>query len=146
LGLFLGLQVGPIAALEFNWITNWTEEGVFWAVLERNQVLGATHSLKQMTFSGDLKLRLPTGTAARPFFLVGGGYALVGADLPGLGDTQLASGPTFQAGGGLDVWLSPWFTIGSQVYYRGLYLTGDMTGDEVDYGTTEFDVNLALHF
>jgi hypothetical protein len=145
---FAGVKLGPWTALEFNWTTTWHDEAL---ELGGGQAT-FLDDLYLMTFTGDLKIHFPTPSVTDPYFLVGGGYALLGADYRAGFDADeiFAEGPTFEIGGGINVFLMPRLSVGGQIYYRGIYF------DEPDYDAlfprhdnyvsgVIFDVDLTVH-
>jgi hypothetical protein len=149
-GLFAGIRLAPLTALEFNWTTTWHKERLNDSLEER-----AVDKFYLMSFTGDLKLYLPTRHAAEPFFFLGGGYSFLGLDTANGNafdlDHVFAKGPTWQAGIGFDAWLSRFLTIGGKVYYQGIYLDEpDMNGfiatDDNLATMIGLDASLALHF
>jgi hypothetical protein len=73
----------------------------------------------------------------------------------GLGLYALASenfgldsvGTGFQLGGGLDFYLSPWFTIGARLLYHGISMGPPEGGqDDLFISAAALEGNLALHF
>jgi hypothetical protein len=147
-GLFGGVRLGRWVSLELNW--TYTAHDESWEG-------GYSPDLLQIqTITGDFKLHIPTRGRIEPFVQAGAGFGFMGVN----GDYYhegyiFQSGPTFSLGGGLDLWLGPWFTLGGRVLYRGIYFGESY--DVVHQGSTRraaenfingvtVDVNLAFHF
>lgn len=147
-GLFVGGRLSPYFSLEGNWLMTWHNNTY--------QELGGTtvvdlDALYLMGFTVDGKIHIPTRGPIEPFFQAGVGWSFVGATYStGSGDSVFASGPMFEAGAGLDLWLGPWFSVGGRVLYRGYYF-GEPSVDRGDtfanfVNGIGIDGNATFHF
>jgi hypothetical protein len=118
-GLFGGVRLSPFVGLELNW--TFTAHDEAWEA-EPGVTVVDLDALQIQTLTGDFKLHIPTRGIVEPFFQAGIGFAFFGVT-GDYGDASyiLSSGPAFNLGGGLDIWLGPWFTLGGRVLYRGMY-------------------------
>lgn len=147
-GLFGGVRLGPFFSLELNWNITWHQAaedywGTYWSAFHLQ------------TVELDGKIHIPTRGLVEPYFQVGIGFAFLGASWEdrwsGVGaDYIFASGVDFNVGGGLDVWLSPFLTVGGRVLYKGMRF-GESAIQATRYGANfasaiNVDVNLAIHF
>jgi hypothetical protein len=85
----------------------------------------------------DAKL-YPWHTSVQPYLDIGAGAYILGDALG-----PFAAGPGYQLGGGIDFWLSPWFSLGVKAVYRGTLLLNYDTFGQNYYlgavaGTAEF--------
>jgi hypothetical protein len=55
----------------------------------------------------------------QPYVTVGGGAYLLGDRF-----TEIAAGPGWEIGGGVDLWIGPYFSFGLKAQYRGVGLIG----------------------
>lgn len=107
--LFLGVRFARFFAIEATWQPTFHNNEV--------DIFGrpvGTISLEAIT--GDLKF-YPARGRVQPYLMAG-----VGAYLLGDNFSVFAEGPGYQLGGGIDFWLSPWFSLGLKVQYRGIEL------------------------
>ena len=150
-GLFGGLRFGPYFSLELNWTITYHN-----VAEDYDTYYGDYFSAFHLqTFTVDGKLHIPTRGMVEPFFQAGIGATWMGVtwdDAYSEGDYIFASGPTFSLGGGIDVWVSPFFTIGGRALYRGMRF-GEPTYDsqgESKYATfvngVSVDIFGTLHF
>ncbi|MCC6746571.1 MAG: hypothetical protein IT371_02870 [Deltaproteobacteria bacterium] len=119
-GLHGGIRLGPFVALELNWGMTFHNETFH----EPGWTVTYLDSLYLMSITADVKVFIPTRGPVEPFFQAGVGFAYLGPNYSsyyGGSGTVFASGPTFDAGGGVEVWLGPWFSLGGRLLYRGFY-------------------------
>ncbi len=89
--------------------------------------LGSFSNYQVWTLDGEVGLRVPLGVV-EPYFTVSGGYASLGAfsaaNLGGVsaGDVSV-TGYDIRGGGGLDIYITHWFSIGASVTGEVLELT-----------------------
>ena len=155
-GLYGGVRLGPFVSLEANWNITFHDES--WrAVTPGGTVIEDRYldSIYLMTLTADAKIHIPTRGPVEPFFQGGIGFAFIGAtyaDPDYDGDTIFAKGPAFNLGGGLDIWLGPWLSVGGRLLYRGPYFTqDDFTGQAIKAESNyvngvDIDVFLTFHF
>lgn len=122
-GLGLGMRTGRWLSIEGNWTFTVHDESfdagdyTFWEI--------NSHQIQTVTL--DLKLHIPTWGRVEPFFQVGGGWAFFGMSgwdpyYEEFNHPYLyASGPTFNVGGGGEIWFGPHFSMGAKLLYRGMY-------------------------
>jgi hypothetical protein len=147
-GLFGGVRLGPFFSLELNYNITWHQtESDYWG-----QVWSA-FTLQTVELNG--KIHIPTRGLVEPFFQVGVGGAFLGASWSNCSycaneDWLLASGVMFNVGGGLDFWLSPWFTVGGRLLYKGMRFGSANfggSGINANYASiVNLDINIAIHF
>jgi hypothetical protein len=125
-GLFGGLRLGPFVGLELNW--------TFTAHDEAFEDGYSLDLIQIQTVTADFKLHIPTRGRVEPYIQAGAGFAFMGVTGDYVADYIFASGPAFNVGGGLDFYLSPFFSIGGRLLYRGMYYTD--TEYEWDYAGT----------
>lgn len=148
-GLFGGIRLGPFFSLELNWGITYHDDDF---------TAGTLDSLYMMTFTLDGKIHIPTRGPLEPFFQAGIGFAYLGVSYGAnclncdTADSVFAKGPAFNVGGGVDFWLSPFFSLGGRLLYRGLYFTktaysanGAALGANFVNGVS-IDVNIQFHF
>ena len=152
-GLFGGVRLGPMVALEVNWTMTVHDEsyseGPYTLVTE----IGAIHV---QTVTADFKLHIPSRGPIEPYFQIGGGYAMMGFMEYEYPSAFFATGPTFEIGGGLDFWLSPFVSVGGHLLYRGMYFSAAAHGINTSNGLVvadsnflnalSLDINATLHF
>ena len=145
-GVFGGIRLGPFVSLEVNWNISFHGDALSQRYLD---------SLYLMTITADAKIHIPTYGPVEPFFQAGVGFAYLGASYYDCAacDTNLAKGPAFNVGGGMDFWLGPWFSIGGRILYKGLYFSEDAFGRTLPGGSKSnfvnginLDVNGTFHF
>jgi hypothetical protein len=153
-GLYGGVRLGPFFSLEGNWTFTVHDEswgcpagsldcpGGSWTDINALQVQTATVNAK---------VHIPTRGMLEPFFQGGVGWAFLGVTGNQWQSGYLyKNGPTFNLGGGLDLWLGPFFTLGAKLLYEGLYFTSSETGlakTEANFvSAIRFDLNLGIHF
>lgn len=152
-GLFGGVRLGPFVALELNW--TFTAHDETWED-GTGYVYTDIDFLQIQTLTADFKLHIPTRGRIEPFIQAGAGFAFFGVTGDWAEDGYIYnSGPTFSLGGGLDLWLGPWFSIGGRVLYRGMYFGNDdpyKTSRGTIYRKENYisglsiDVNAQIHF
>lgn len=163
-GLFGGVRLGPFFALELNW--NFTYHNVlddYYDYWGGNQYWSAFH-LQTIELNG--KIHIPTRGAIEPYIQLGVGFAFLGVswddrytDYWGTtygqsGDYVFASGVAFNVGGGLDVWLSPFVSLGGRVLYKGIRfgeekfaMTSSSKSKAANFANAvNVDLNVTLHF
>src|SRR5262249_22166129 len=79
--------------------------------------MGSFSDYQVWTLDAEVGLRVPCGSV-EPYFVLGGGYASMGAfdakDLGGVSASNVSvSGYNVRAGGGVDVYVTPVFSIGA---------------------------------
>jgi hypothetical protein len=125
IGMFFGWRFGEMLALEANWTFRLHDEA--WKAHHDADIeLG---SLYITTFTLDAKLHLPASLwgIMQPYVQAGAGLALAGAIQldDRLGRSQgglFAKGIAFNAGVGLDIWVSQHVSFGGRLLYRGVAL------------------------
>lgn len=90
------------------------------------------------------RLRIPLNSRVQPYFQ--GGLAIAWSGRQGY--QADATGFGFELGGGLDIWLNNWFSVGPRVLYRGVRMSdyGTYTGGDTFLNLLSAEANLALHF
>jgi hypothetical protein len=156
-GIFGGVRLGPFFSLELNWNITYHNVQEDWGYYS------AFH-LQVIELNG--KIHIPTQSIVEPYVQLGIGFAFLGASWDDSycgyhtcyvdsGDYIFAKGFDFNIGGGLDIWLSPFMSLGGRVLYKGMRF-GEPTYSTKS-GTTStkyanfasainFDLNVALHF
>ena len=132
--LFLGVRFARFFALEAAWQPTFhnNEYDIF------GRPVG-TIGLEAIT--GDFKF-YPARGPVQPYFSIGVGGYLLGDNF-----SVFAEGPGYQIGGGVDFWVSPWFSIGLKVQYRGIELIDyDPRNDNTYLSLLTFGVDLTGHF
>jgi outer membrane protein with beta-barrel domain len=132
--LFAGVRVHRSVALEFAWQPTFhnNETDIFGRPID---MVG----LEALT--ADVKV-YPLHRRVQPYFIGGGGAYLLGDSLH-----VFATGPGFQVGGGLDVWLNRYITLGGKVQYRGVELLDyDRYGDNTYLSLLTVGGDVAGHF
>jgi hypothetical protein len=148
-GLFGGVRLGPFFAIELNYNITWHQ-----AVSDAWNTYWSAFTLQTVELNG--KIHIPTRGLVEPYFQIGVGGAFLGVSYDdrwaGYNDSWLlSSGIMFNVGGGLDFWLSPWFTVGGRVLYKGIRFGsatfGGSYGLDANYASIiNLDVNIAIHF
>jgi hypothetical protein len=137
--VFLGVRIAPMFALEFGYAQTGHN-----AVTDGYGNLVDYLALHALT--ADAKLIFPNRSNVRPYVQGGVGYYAL---TQGYGDPT--SGGGFQLGGGVDIWLNPWWSLGGRILYHGIKFT-DIGGDYRIPGNKPFlsyaslDLNIQLHF
>jgi hypothetical protein len=133
LGRFFGIEIGYDASFH-NPVTTCTAA---YAWCDANYLLLETLHL-------DAKLHLPTGTRVMPY-LQGG---LVASWIGRTDSLTDATGGGFEAGGGIDFWLSRHGTFGIQALYRGLAMSdyATYTGTGTYLSLVTVGGNFTAHF
>jgi hypothetical protein len=97
--------------------------------------------------TADLKIFFPNQSNVRPFVQGGLGYYGLGYVVEGgSADQSLTSGGGFQLGGGLDIWLNPFWSLGGRLLYHGIYLSGAPGDKQPFLSTMSLEANLQIHF
>jgi hypothetical protein len=138
--VFLGVRLNPTIALEFG-VGETLHNGV-------QDALGFVNYLYLTSVTGDLKLFFPNPSNVRPYVQGGLGFYGLGyswGDEAVMVDQTFTSGVGFQLGGGLDIWLNPWWSLGGRLLYHGIYFT-DVGGNKPFLSTVSLEANLQLHF
>jgi hypothetical protein len=156
-GLFGGFRFGPFFSLEANWNVTYHNiyDQTYWTDDYWGYQAWSFFWLQEVTI--DAKVHIPTYGPVEPFFQAGVGLAFVGvgwdSNYGDSGDVLFASGPAFNLGGGLDFWLSPFFSMGGRVLYRGMRFgepTYDAKSGKSKYANfvnaVSLDVNATMHF
>jgi hypothetical protein len=121
IGVSGGVRLNRLVSLGLSWTGTWHGAGLDQGAGRPTLI---DHSYL-MTFIGDARVHIPTPGIADPYVQAGLGYALLGAAYrggTGLSDGTFSGGPAYEAGVGIDVWLSESFSVGGKVLYRGIYL------------------------
>ncbi len=146
-GLYGGFRLGPFLSLEANWNISFHDDAI--------SAQSPFESLYLMTLTADAKIHIPTYGPVEPFIQGGIGFAYLGAMYEGTYDTydqNLATGPAFRLGGGLDFWLGPFFSFGGRLLYQGLYFSEDSYGSKSNAAKSNFvngvslDATATFHF
>jgi hypothetical protein len=148
-GLFGGVRLGPFFSLELNWnITYHNVAEDYWG-----DVWSAFH-LQTIEVNG--KIHIPTRGMIEPYVQLGVGGAFIGVSWDDRwaydqGDYLLTKGFTFNIGGGLDFWLSPFVSLGGRILYKGMrfgepYRIQGKTTYANYASAINADLNVALHF
>ena len=149
-GIFGGVRFNPWLAIELNWNATYHDER-FDAGSSTVIVLD---SIYLMSITADAKIHIPTWGPIEPFIQAGIGFAYIGAnydDCIGC-DSIFASGPAFNLGGGVDIWLGPHISVGGRMLYKGLYFNEDEFGRRSDLSESNYvnginiDAFLSYHF
>lgn len=106
--IHLGARLDRAFALELGW------QPTFHGDADAFQQRVGRVAMQAVTL--DAKL-YPWHSSVQPYLDLGTGAYLIG---DGLG--LFAAGPGYQVGGGIDFWLSPWFSLGVKALYRGAVL------------------------
>jgi hypothetical protein len=141
--LWGGVRLGPVLALELNYTGSFHNPALACASGFYVDICDSSYLVVDM-LSVDAKVHLPTHTIFDPYLQGGLMLGWIGRE----GFSSDSTGGGFDLGGGFDIWLSPWWTMGTRLLYRGLSLS-----DYASYtGTSEYvsmltgEVNLAIHF
>jgi hypothetical protein len=136
--LFLGIRLHPYFALEFAYAqTAHNPVQDYWG----NTIdYLALHAL-----TADGKIIFPNRSNVRPYIQVGLGYYILTQNY-----NDAVSGGGLQLGGGVDIWLNPWWSLGGRVLYHGIKFAdvgyaGSVTGKPF-LSTASLDLNLQVHF
>jgi len=146
-GLFGGVRLGPFFSLELNWnITyhNAASDYAYWSAFH----------LQTAELNG--KIHIPTRGMVEPFIQAGVGWAFLGVSWDDRwamdsGGYVFANGFTFNVGGGLDFWLSPFVSLGGRVLYKGMRFGDPNWKGSSTYYTNyasgiNVDLNVQIHF
>ena len=92
----------------------------------------------------DAKIIFPNRSNVRPYVQAGVGYYILTHEYQ-----DAVSGGGIQLGGGIDIWLNPWWSLGGRVLYHGIKFaelgSGTTTGKPF-LSTASLDLNLQVHF
>ena len=140
--VFLGVRIVPMFALEFSYAQT-GHTPVSYGGYDYVDYL-TLHAL-----TADAKLIFPNRYNVRPYLIAGLGYYALTQ-----GYADATSGGGFQLGGGLDIWLNPWWSFGGRLLYHGVkfseiggayYDTTNVANKPfLSYMSVEF--NVQLHF
>jgi hypothetical protein len=124
--LFGGLDLGRYFAVEFGYAAS------FHSTRPTNcTVVGCAPNNASLSFiSLDIRLRLPTGTRFVPFVQASGFGTVLGRDavfFDRFNDAffqghQYSWGGGAGAGGGFDLWITPWGSLGARAIYRASFV------------------------
>jgi opacity protein-like surface antigen len=136
--LLLGVRIIPYLGLEFAYtqtVHNPVQDSAWQSVSYL-----ALHAL-----TADLKLIFPNRSNVRPYLQAGLGYYFLTKDYQ-----DAVSGGGFQLGGGVDIWLNPWWSLGARVLYHGIKfdnvgIPGAATSKPF-LSTASLDLNVQVHF
>jgi hypothetical protein len=143
--LFLGVRLNPNFAFEFGWGQGFHngQSDVYGNLL--NYI-----AMNQVT--ADLKILFPNRSNVRPYLQGGIGYYFLYQAFDtgyAYGTSDLASGFGFQLGGGLDIWLNPWWSLGGRLLYHGITF-GDLNMGQNSgspfLSTVSLEANVQVHF
>ena len=135
--LFLGVRISPHFALEFGYTQtahNPVED--YWGNILDYLAL---HAL-----TADAKIIFPNQSNVRPYIQGGLGYYILTQQY-----SDATSGGGFQLGGGVDIWLNPWWSLGGRVLYHGIKFAdvgNGTTASKPFLSTASLDLNLQVHF
>jgi hypothetical protein len=138
-----GLRLGPLVALELSYTGSLHNPAEACEIGRYYDLCSANYLVLDM-LSADVKLHFPTRTNIDPYLQGGLIYGWVGRE----GFAPDSKGAGFELGGGFDVWLNPWWTLGVRGLYRGLKLSDY----EASSGTGMFlsvvtgEIGLGVHF
>jgi hypothetical protein len=135
--LFLGVRIAPYFALEFAYAqTAHNPVQDYWG----NTIdYLALHAL-----TADAKIIFPNRSNVRPYIQGGLGYYILTQNY-----NDAVSGGGFQLGGGIDIWLNPWWSLGGRVLYHGIKFAEVGNGSSSSkpfLSTASLDLNLQVHF
>ncbi len=139
--LHLGVRIAPMFALEFGYTLTGhnTVTDAYGNVIDYL----AIHAL---TLDG--KLIFPNRSNVRPYVQAGVGYYALTQSF-----TDPTSGGGFQLGGGLDIWLNPWWSLGGRSLYHGVKFQNiggayaPAVGNNAPFlSYAELEINLQVHF
>jgi opacity protein-like surface antigen len=117
IGLDLGLDIGRFIGLRLGYDASFHDP-------QNNCTAGASYLwcnqsyIVLETVHLDFILHIPTGTRFQPFVMAGVLAGIIGRQ----GSPTDAVGGGFEAGGGFDIWLSRWATLGIEAKYRGIQM------------------------
>ena len=135
--LFLGVRLHPYFALEFGYAQ--TAHNPVEDPSGYNVSFLALHAL-----TVDAKIIFPNRSNVRPYVQAGVGYYILTHEYQ-----DAVSGGGIQLGGGIDIWLNPWWSLGGRVLYHGIKFaelgSGTTTGKPF-LSTASLDLNLQVHF
>lgn len=132
--LFIGVRTGRWFALELGWQPTFhnPEYDDYGRVVDRIGLQSITLDGKFFFLHGPIQ----------PYVLGG-----LGAYLMGDSFDVFAEGVGFQAGGGVDFWIGPFFSIGLKVEYRGVQLYDvDASNDDTFLSILQGSVAFTGHF
>jgi opacity protein-like surface antigen len=109
----LGGRVHRRLALELNWLSTFQSHDERAAVFP-----GEDRPLTLNGITLDMRVYIRDRGRVQPYVTVGGGGYMLG---PGYGRPD-GSGPGFEAGGGVDIWMTRMLTLGFNAQYRGIGL------------------------
>lgn len=124
--VYIGMNFSPRFALELGFLGSAHQEqfavyDATYSNYEQNSLL-----LWGVTLDAKLNLIRPSWRSRFvPYLQAGvGAYGLVGERMDewGYEQAELATGAGLQLGGGIDIYLTRWLTLGARVLYRGIYL------------------------
>jgi hypothetical protein len=132
--LFLGVRFARFFALEAGWQPTFHNT-------EFNQFGQPVSTIGLQSITGDFKF-YPARGPVQPYFSIGAGAYLLGDNF-----SVFAEGPGYQIGGGVDFFVSPWFSVGLRIQYRGVELFDyDPRNDNTYLSMLNLGVDLTGHF
>lgn len=152
LGLHVGARLGRFVSLEGNW--NLSVHDELWGCEDPHGYCadGAVDNININTLTADVKFHIPTWSKLEPYVQAGGGWAFMG-ESGQYGEAHtgpLASGPTFNLGGGLNFYVGRWLSFGGRLLYRGIYFGqtqyGKVNWDNNFVHAVSVDATIGLHF
>ncbi len=136
-GLELGMRVAPRWSLDINGQASFHDVGA-----------GGIDSATLSSVGVDLRYFLSGwNNRLQPYLQLGVGAYMLSASDSGFDETL--SGPGFQAGGGVDIYLTRAVSIGGKLLYRGAMLEHDSFGGSVEAGSLgymTFGGDVKFHF
>lgn len=139
--VFGGLRLGPRLGLELGWTGSFHNGS---PVYEQSGYYIGTSYLALNGITMDALLHLPSRSRVDPFLQAGAGYWFLGRE----GSGADWSGPGLDAGAGLDIWLSPFLTLGPRGLYRYARLAPNFTAEDrvTHLSALTLELRLAAHF
>jgi hypothetical protein len=137
--LFLGVRIAPMFALEFGY-----------AQTAHNTVADSYGNvvdyLALHALTLDAKIIFPNRSNVRPYIQGGVGYYALTQ-----GYADATSGGGFQLGGGVDIWLNPWWSLGGRAIYHGVKFSNiggsyEVAGNKPFLSYVSLDFNVQVHF
>jgi hypothetical protein len=140
--IFGGIDLGHVVGFELSYTGSFHNPTAV-GCDQISGICGANYLVLEL-LTASIRLRIPTWSRVWPYFQLGGAIAWIGRQ-SAIAD---ATGGGFEAGFGLDIWASRYFTLGPRVLYRGLRMSdyGTYTGTDTFLSLLTVDFNLAVRF